>query len=673
MVNDLATMKRELQEDNVERTFFQDNCVSYRAICQVFDDVFDQVNNPPTLEPQVELPVPFEPFSGTGREERLELQFGVDNDFSAVTLRRFVERYRVVKQINMQGKITGWDSPQFRASKLKLGLVNDPFDWEPKEDLSEYLMRLRRLVKEAYDGDNQPELDKRVPWKFVSGVQDKQITKKLMETGWMLDKRHAKPLEELLKLAEGLSLPQTYSNVGIARRSTKEGGFIALREREKIHPGDLIVQGPERRRLVQWLDKDKNSKTSDFALMDTGAQWTLISAEKLSRKEKEGLCQSDLSGQGVSGEKIPILGEIWRDVQVGSNQFLAQRFVVVQKMICPVILGMDFWSRATELSFNFPSSTFVINNDETEIRLYSNPHQGGGKDGSKKERRPCEVLMAKETKIPPKSEVVVACLVPRMKEGQDYLVEPVSLGERWVGTPYGIVNADSITGNIFSSQGSRNEIDWSKMICSDLDANKKVQLTQLLQGYRGSFYTGGKLPIVRVGVEHSVRLKEDSSPTTCKPRRLSKSLADEVRDHIEKLQKMGVVQESNSIWASPVVCARRNDGSLRLVIDYRMTNAKSTTATLHLIPLIDDLLDRLGKAKYFGTIDAKSGYHQMPMKKEDAEITAFVVPWGHYEFADRTPFGLKGAGYSFQRMMSGVLGSSNYMEALCYLDDELGA
>ena len=66
----------------------------------------------------------------------------------------------------------------------------------------------------------------------------------------------------------------------------------------------------------------------------------------------------------------------------------------------------------------------------------------------------------------------------------------------------------------------------------------------------------------------------------------------------------------------------------RLVIDYRMTNAKSTTATPP-IPLIDDLLDRLGKARYSGTINAKSGYHQMPMKKENAEITAFVVPWGH--------------------------------------------
>ena len=294
-----------------------------------------------------------------------------------------------------------------------------------------------------------------------------------------------------------------------------------------------------------------------------------------------------------------------------------------------------------------------------------------------------------------------------MKKGQDYLVEPVSFGERGVGTPYGIVEgrhdgviglkvtnlededvslkegdciatvspeqwvADSTTGNIFSCQEAGRQVDWEKMVSSDLDKNKKVQLTQLLKGYNSSFYTGGKLPIVRVGVEHSVRLKEDSSPTACKPRRLSKDLADEVRDHIEKLQKMGVVRESNSVWASPVVCARRNDGSLRLVIDYRMTNANSVTATLHPIPLIDDLLDRLGQAKYFGTIDAKSGYHQMPMRKGDSEITAFVVPWGHYEFADRTPFGLKGAGYSFQRMMSGVLGSSNYMEALCYLDDVL--
>ena len=108
-----------------------------------------------------------------------------------------------------------------------------------------------------------------------------------------------------------------------------------------------------------------------------------------------------------------------------------------------------------------------------------------------------------------------------------------------------------------------------------------------------------------------------------------------------------------------------------MAIDYRMMNEKSNTATLHPIPLIDDLLDRLGKAQYFAVLDAKAGYHQLPLREEDSDKTAFVVPWGHYEFAGRTPFGLKGAGYSFQRMMSVVLGCSNFTDALCYLDDIL--
>ena len=44
---------------------------------------------------------------------------------------------------------------------------------------------------------------------------------------------------------------------------------------------------------------------------------------------------------------------------------------------------------------------------------------------------------------------------------------------------------------------------------------------------------------------------------------------------------------------------------------------------------------------------------------------------GHFEFTERTLFGLKGAGYSFQRMMSIILGSCNFTEALFYIDDVL--
>ena len=91
---------------------------------------------------------------------------------------------------------------------------------------------------------------------------------------------------------------------------------------------------------------------------------------------------------------------------------------------------------------------------------------------------------------------------------------------------------------------------------------------------------------------------------------------------------MGVIRKSNSPWAAPIVCARKANGDLRLAIDYRGVNKVSQPATLHPIPVIEDLLDRLGKAKYFSVLDAKSGYHQMPLKSEDSKISAFVIPWG---------------------------------------------
>ncbi len=73
---------------------------------------------------------------------------------------------------------------------------------EGKELLNEYLARLQQLVKDAYEGDEQKELDRKIAWKFVSGVSDEKIRRKLMEEGWMKNRREAKPLEELLKMAE---------------------------------------------------------------------------------------------------------------------------------------------------------------------------------------------------------------------------------------------------------------------------------------------------------------------------------------------------------------------------------------------------------------------------------------------------------------------------------------
>ena len=455
---------------------------------------------------------------------------------------------------------------------------------------------------------------------------------------------------------------------------------------------------------VDWAKGD-----CDAALLDTGAQWSLISSSKLTAEERENLDGGKgLSGRGVSGEEIDVLGVVWRSVNVGGLLFEKHRFIVVEKMICGIILGIDFWSRAWGMEFDFNDKSVKLNKDH-RVQLYYHPKEAtkGCEENANTEN--FQIKVKGRQVIPGRTEKMICCVAPGMKEGCEYFVQPITGSDNLVSTPYGLITgtqnntlflkvANLAEEEITMEKGRtiavaqkdiwvRNfkgketirgrkpkkgeEIDIDEMIGENLDSRKKAHLRSILKGYEDVFYNGGLLPIVKMGIEHTIEEEEGKTPKVAKPRRLSRELEDEVRKHIEDLLLKGVIRPSNSKWAAPIVCVRKTDGTLRMAIDYRALNAISHTATLHPIPLVDDLLDRLAKAKYFAVLDAKSGYHQLPLKAEDSEKTAFVVPWGHFEFAERTPFGLKGAGYSFQRMMSVVLGASNYTDALCYLDDIL--
>ena len=119
-----------------------------------------------------------------------------------------------------------------------------------------------------------------------------------------------------------------------------------------------------------------------------------------------------------------------------------------------------------------------------------------------------------------------------------------------------------------------------------------------------------------------------------KPRRLAPDVRKKVLKGIDYLLKQGLIHESSSPWAAPIVKARRKNGHLRLAMDYHRLNGLALPQH-HPLPLIDDLVDQLTDAKFFSTVNLKSGYYQLQMQEENASKTSFVAPDGQYEWTSQ--------------------------------------
>ena len=173
----------------------------------------------------------------------------------------------------------------------------------------------------------------------------------------------------------------------------------------------------------------------------------------------------------------------------------------------------------------------------------------------------------------------------------------------------------------------------------------------------------------------------DSPPVSSRPYTLALKHHRWVQEEIETLERVGVITKSMSPWASPIVIVPKKSQpgeplKKRLCIDFRkindlqqkvITEGKSK-GCLSLIPLlkIDEMYAKLKGAKFFLTIDLRSGYYHIALEKDLRAKTAFVMPFGKYKFL-QVPFGLAQAPAFFQHLMNKVLDNCPF--AMMYLYD----
>ncbi len=153
--------------------------------------------------------------------------------------------------------------------------------------------------------------------------------------------------------------------------------------------------------------------------------------------------------------------------------------------------------------------------------------------------------------------------------------------------------------------------------------------------------------------------------------RMTPAQKQEIEKQVKDLLKAGVIERSTSDWLSPVVLAKKANGTFRLTVDLRALN-RIVKPIYFPLPRHEDVTDALGEsqASVFSTIDLAQAFLQVPLDESTKHKTRFITHQGVFQFR-RLPYGLSQSPAVFSSIMAHVLRDFNYMFALVYADDIL--
>ncbi len=169
--------------------------------------------------------------------------------------------------------------------------------------------------------------------------------------------------------------------------------------------------------------------------------------------------------------------------------------------------------------------------------------------------------------------------------------------------------------------------------------------------------------------DHKIPLLNDKQSKWMPLYSMSEDQLKKVRTYLDENLKRGFIRSSKSLTGYLILFVSKKDGTKRLCVNYRQLN-EITKQDSYPLPLIKELQDRLGRVKWFTSLNLKEAYYWVQMKEGKEWKTAFQTRYRHYKYTVML-FGLKNAPVTFQRLINDML--REYLDdfAITYLDDIL--
>jgi hypothetical protein len=170
-------------------------------------------------------------------------------------------------------------------------------------------------------------------------------------------------------------------------------------------------------------------------------------------------------------------------------------------------------------------------------------------------------------------------------------------------------------------------------------------------------------------IDHKIVLEQENSLGFSPLYHMSLAELQTVKQYLLDNLNKGFIVPSQAPYASPVLFVKKPNGGLRFCIDYRKLNA-ITCKDRYPLPLIDETLARISRAKIFTKLDIRQAFHRIRIDPSSEDLTTFRTRYGSYK-CKVLPFGLTNGPATFQHYMNETL--MEYLDDFCtaYLDDIL--